>query len=163
MLSDADQQIRFHAHWQLAKALFLWKKIPSGARFEDVGWRLVHATLHSVLRLFQLWASKRLLGIAGTMKSLAHQDSRNPLCPSCLSCKETCSHIAQCPEIGHTKAFQQSVVGVTSWMAANAMHPDIEAVFTTYVLGRGQVSCLDYAAGFPTVIQDIASSQDKIG
>jgi hypothetical protein len=47
-------------------------------------------------------------------------------------------------------------------MAANAMHPDIEAVFTTYVLGRGQVSCLDCAAGFPTVIQDITSSQDKI-
>jgi hypothetical protein len=59
-------------------------------------------------------ASTHLLGIAGTMIFLAHQDNRNPRCPSCLSCKKTCCHIAQCPENGHTKAFQQSVAGVAS-------------------------------------------------
>jgi hypothetical protein len=48
-------------------------------------------------------------------------------------------------------------------MAANATHPDIKAVVTAYVLGRGQITCLNCAAGFPTVIQDIAASQDKIG
>jgi hypothetical protein len=55
------------------------------------------------------------------------------------------------------------VAGFASWIAANAMHPDIKAVVTTYVLGRCQVSCLNCAVGFPTVIQHIATSQDKIG
>ncbi len=163
LLSNAGQQICFHVHCQLAKVHFLGKKILSGDRFEEVGWELVHATLHSVPRLFQLWASKHLLGIEGTMKFLVHQDNHNPLCPSCLLCEETCSHIVLYPEIRHTKAFQQSVAGVASWMAVNATHPNIKAVVTAYALGRGQVSCLDCAAGFLTVIQDIALSQDKIG
>ncbi len=154
--------MQFHAHRQLAKALFLWKKILSGDGFDKVGWDSVHSTLHSVLRLFQVWASKHVLGIAGTMKFLSHQDNRESLCPSCLSCEETCIHIALCPEIGGTKAFQQSVAGVTSWMAENATHPDVKAIITAYAIGRGQVSCVDCAAGYPTVIQDFTLSQDKI-
>jgi hypothetical protein len=47
-------------------------------------------------------------------------------------------------------------------MAANATHLEIKAVLTAYVLGGGQASCLNCAAGFPKVIQDIASSQDII-
>ncbi len=158
--SNAGQQIRFHAHRQLAKALLLWKQILSSDGFKEVGWELVHATLHSVPWLFQLWASKHLLGIVGTMKFLAHHDNRNPKCPSCLLCKETCSHIELHPEIGCIKACQQSVAGVASWMAANATHADIKAVVTAYALGRGQITCFNCAAGFPTVIQDITLSQD---
>ncbi len=104
-----------------------------------------------------------MLGIAGTTRFLLHQDDPESLCPSCLSCKETCSHILLCPEIGHIKAIQQSVAGVTSWMAENATHPDVKAVITAYAIGRGQVSCVDCAAGYLTVIQDFALSQDKIG
>jgi hypothetical protein len=161
--SSTGQQICFHAHCQLAKALFLQKQILSGDGFKEVGWELVHATLYSVRRLFQLWALKHLLGIAGTMKFLANQDNHDSKCPSCLLCKKTCCHIVLCPENGRTKAFQQSVAGVNSWIAANATHPNIKTVVTAYALGRGQVTCLNCAAGFPTVIQDIPLSQDKIG
>jgi hypothetical protein len=139
------------------------RKILSGNGFNEVGWDSVHSTLHSVPRLFQVWASKHVLGIAGTLKFLLHQDDHKSLCPSCLSCKETCSHIALCPDIGHTKAFQQSVADVTSWMAENATHPDVKAVITAYAIGRGQVSCVDCVADYPTVIKDFALSQDKIG
>ncbi len=150
--SDTGQLIQFQQ-----------KKIVSGNGFNKVGWDSVHSTLHSVLRLFQVWASKHVLGIAGTMKFLSHQDDRKSVCPSCLSCEEACSHIALCPEIRRTKAFQQSVAGITSWMAENTTHPDIKAVITAYAIGRGQVSCIDCAADYPTVIQDFAMSQDKIG
>ncbi len=160
---DAGQQMRFHAHHQLARAMFLREKILSGKGFDEVGWDSVHATLHSVLRLFQVWALKHVLGMAGTMKFLLHQDDREPLCPSCLACKETCSHIALCPNVGRTAAFQQSVSGVTSWMADNAMHPDVKAVVTAYALGRGHVSCSYCAARYLTIIQVFALSQDKIG
>jgi hypothetical protein len=49
LLSDAGQQICFHAHCQLAKALFLQKQILSGNGVKEVGWEPVHDTLHSVL------------------------------------------------------------------------------------------------------------------
>ncbi len=54
LLPDTGQQIRFHTHHHLAMALFLWKKILSGKGFDKVGWDSVHATLHLVLRLFQV-------------------------------------------------------------------------------------------------------------
>ncbi len=78
--SDTGQQIRFHAHRQLAKALFLRKKILSGEGFDKVGWDSVHATLHLVLWLFQVWVLKYVMGIADTMKFLSHQDDHEPLC-----------------------------------------------------------------------------------
>jgi hypothetical protein len=49
---DTSQQIRFHAHHQLARTLFLRKKILFGEGFDEVGWDSVHGPLHSVLRLF---------------------------------------------------------------------------------------------------------------
>jgi hypothetical protein len=91
---DASQQICFHAHHHLARKLFLRKKILSSKGFDEVGWDSVHGALHSVSRLFQVWASKHVLGIACTMKFLSLQDGRKPVCPSCLACEETCSHIA---------------------------------------------------------------------
>jgi hypothetical protein len=48
-------------------------------------------------------------------------------------------------------------------MAENATHPDVKAVITAYTIGRGQVSCINCVAGYPTVIQDFALSQDKTG
>jgi hypothetical protein len=160
---DASQQIHFHAHHQLARMLFLQKKILSSEGFDEVGWDSIHGALHSVLWLFQVWASKHVLGIASTIKFLSHQDGHEPVCPSCLACEETCSHIAQCPEARRMAAFQQSVSGVTSWMADNATHPDIKAVVTTYALGRGWVTCAACADGYPSIIQEFAVSQDKIG
>ncbi len=160
---DASQQIRFHAHHQLVRSLFLQKKILSGKGFNKVGWDSVHGALHSVLQLFQVWASKHVLGIAGTMKFLSHQDGCKPVCPSCLACEETCSHIARCLEARHMAAFQQSVSGVTSWMADNATHPDVKAVVTACALGRDRVTCAACADGYPSIIQEFAVSQDKIG
>jgi hypothetical protein len=141
----------------------LWKKILSGKGFNEVGWDSVHGALHSVLRLFQVWASKHVLGIAGTMKLLSHQDGWEPVCPSCLACEETCSHIVQCPEAGRMAAFQQSVSSITSWMADNAKHPDIKVAVTAYALGRGRVTCTICADRYPSIIQEFAVSQDKIG
>jgi hypothetical protein len=48
-------------------------------------------------------------------------------------------------------------------MAENATHPNIKAAITAYALGRGQVSCFNCAAGYLTVIQDFALSQDNTG
>jgi hypothetical protein len=81
---DAGQQIRFHAHRQLARMLFLWKKILTGEDFDKVRWGHVHGALHSVLRLFQVWALKHVIGIAGTMNSSHTRTAANPGVPAAL-------------------------------------------------------------------------------
>ncbi len=161
--SEAGPLLRFHAHRQLARSLFHRKKILSRDEFEEVDWELVHRTLHSVPRLFQVWASKHVLGIAGTMKFLAHQDGRKPTCPSCRSCEETCAHIARCPEAGHTEAFLQAVVELSRWMTENETHPDLVSVISDYAQGRGETSCIKCAEDLPLIVREFAISQDKIG
>jgi hypothetical protein len=101
-----------------------------------VDWKLVCSTLHDLPRLFQVWAAKHVLGIAGTMKFLAHQDDRSPLCSSCNKCKETCKHIARCPEAGpqagRALAFEQSAQGMEQWLEKNYTHPDLRILLLQY-------------------------------
>ena len=52
---------------------------------------------------------------------------------------------------------------VTSWMSENVTHPDIKAVVSTYALGRGQVSCIACADGYPAAIKVFVASQDETG
>ncbi len=116
-----------------------------------------------VPRLFQVWAAKHVLGIAGTMKFLAHQDGCNPTCPSCRVCVETCAHIACCPEAGHTEAFLMAVAELSWWMTENKTHPDLINVISEFAQGKGEKSCVECAGDLPTIVQEFAISQDRIG
>ena len=92
LLPETGPLLQFHAHLQLARSLFHKKNILSCNKFEEVDWELFHSTLHLVPRLFQVWAAKQVLGIAERMKFLAHQDGREPTCPSCRLCEERHVH-----------------------------------------------------------------------
>jgi hypothetical protein len=155
--------LQFHAHCQLARSQFHWKKILSCGEFEEVDWESVHKTLHLVPRLFQVWAAKHVLGMAGTMKFLAHQDGHDPTCPSCRTCEETCTHIARCPEAGHMEAFLQAVAELSKWMKDNETHPDLVLVILEYAQGQGEVSCIECAGKLPSIVQEFAVLQDRIG
>ena len=65
---------------ELAKAFFKSQGILTNKLFEEVDWKSVHGTLHSLPKLFQLWASKHVLDVAGTMKFLSYQESE----PQCV-------------------------------------------------------------------------------
>jgi hypothetical protein len=99
------------------------------------------------------------------MKFLAYQDNRSPLCPCCLEGKETCKHIARCPETGHVAAFLQSMQEVKRWMAAHHTHPNLSLLLIQYLRGRGTIRCLECLdnLNLPHIFQDYAASQDEIG
>jgi hypothetical protein len=127
-------------------------------QFDNVGWVSIHCTLHDLPRLFQVWAAKRILGVAGTMQFLSHQDMRSPLCPSCQECLELCKHIARCPDTVRTYAFMQSVTGVEIWMEKNSTHPDLRSLLLKYLRGRGTITCAkcSTALNMPHIIQECA-------
>ncbi len=103
------------------------------------------------------------MGIAGTMKFLAHQDGHDPICPSCHACDETCTHIARCPEAGRTEAFLLAAAELSRWMRDNETHPDLASVISKYVQGHGEVACVGCAGDLPPIIRELAISQDRIG
>jgi hypothetical protein len=135
MTSDTGESIQYWAHHQLARTYYQEQNILSHEQFDAIDWRSVHNTLHNLPRLFQLWASKHVLRIAGTMKYLSHQDGRSPLCPSCQACAETCKHIARCPEVGREAAFQESANAVEKWMQTVDTHSDVKVLLLKYLRG----------------------------
>jgi hypothetical protein len=165
MTTETGDHIHFLAHLQLAQQYYRDHKLLSLKQFDLVDWKSIHRTLHDLPRLFQLWASKHVLGIAGTMKFLAYQDNRtSPLCPSCLEGKETCEHIAHCPEMGCVAAFVQSTQEVERWMAAHHTHPNLLLLLIQYLRGRGTITCLECLddLNLPYIFRDYTVSQDVI-
>ena len=63
--SNTGGSLRLWVHQQLAKELFFKLGIMTPLGFKEVAWRLVYDTLHEVPRLFQLWACKQVMNIAG--------------------------------------------------------------------------------------------------
>ncbi len=165
MTSETGGIIRYWAHYQLARNHYQEHGILSHEQFDAIDWRPIHTTLHDLPRLFQLWASKHILGIAGTMKFLSHQDGRSPLCPSCHKCDETCKHIARCPEVGRAAVFQESTNAVEKWMETSGTHSDVKVLLLRYLHGRGTTTCLECANSLilPLILCKYAAAQDVIG
>jgi hypothetical protein len=137
MTSETGDHIRFWAHCWLAREYYQDHKILSPDQFDQVDWRSIHSTLHGLPRLFQLWALKHVLGIAGTMQFPSYQDDRSPICLSCRICDKNCKHIAHCPEEGWTSAFVQSTQEVKRWMMAQHTHSDLSHLLLRYLPGKG--------------------------
>ncbi len=108
LTSKTGDQLWFWAHLQLARIFHAEQGIMTHRQFDEMDWRSAHRTLHDLAWLFQVWAAKHVLNIAGTTKFLLYQDGWCKLCPSCQKCKETCHHVARCPEKGRAMAFDQS-------------------------------------------------------
>jgi hypothetical protein len=113
MTSKTGRWFRFWAQHQLARRFYNNWKILCHEQFDLVDWTSIHCTLHNLPRLFQVWVAKHILGIAGMMSFLLHQDEQSPLCLSCLECRETCKHIVKCPEVNTPSFCPVSVRGRT--------------------------------------------------
>ncbi len=165
MTSKTGDQLRFWAHLQLTRAFYAKQGLLSNGQFDKIDWRLVHHTLHNLPQLFQVWAAKHVLNIVGTMKFLSYQDGRCKLCPSCQQYKETCHHVARCPEAGRTVAFDQSTHEVEWWLDSNNTHLDLQQLLLQYLRGHGTATCIkcSMALNLPRIMQDLAELQDIIG
>ena len=74
---------------------------------------MVYQTLHEVPRLFQQWACKQVMGIAGTME---WDKSQQRECPSCLQERDTCAHVLFCEHTGRVKTLQHTIKLLEGWM-----------------------------------------------
>lgn len=72
--SHAGNLVHFWAHQWLAWLHFSSKNILYPREFDTVDWVSVHAALQTVPCLFQIWACKQVMGIAGTFKFRSKYD-----------------------------------------------------------------------------------------
>ena len=110
MTSNTGDSLRFWVHQQLVEEILFKLGILTTLGFKEVSWKLVYDTLHKVPRLFQLWACKQVMSIAGTnLIQSRYKPHHDPTCPSCDKCGETCTHVLSCNESGRVDALYQSI------------------------------------------------------
>ena len=82
--SDMSKVARFHVHRHIAEEVCAKLRILDESQFEEVEWRLVWSALKEAPRMFQVWASKQVMNIAGVNRNLAKYKKRHSKkCPSC--------------------------------------------------------------------------------
>jgi len=119
--------------------------------------------LHKLPKLFQLWAAKQVIGMVGTMSFLHHQDSCDPLCPSCMHEVETTEHIMLCWEEGRLKAFRQAIHELRQWGVQHFTDPQLLNGIMAYLMSQG-LSTMESTFGHSSHrYNDMVRSQDIIG
>ena len=161
--SDSDNVIRLHAHKQAARELFYNSEILTLAQFDDIAWESIHATLHSLPKMFQLFAGKQVFGVAAVLGNLSKQKEYANLgnkCPSCSICKETTQHILLCREIGRMKCVTIMIKRITEWMFSIGTTHDLAELLSIFLLSRG-----DFPHNYhpPSQYQPLLQSLSRIG
>ena len=165
MTSDTGSSVRFHAHKNLARTEFEAAGILSHQQFSRVDWEIVHGSLTTVPRMFQVWACKQVWGIACTNREQARWSNVSPLCPSCMQAPETCDHILHCPHDGRVKALHASIRLLDQWMKNTKTDPDLRDCIFEYATGRGMITMEEICTenDCDARYETMARSQDSIG
>ena len=119
LTSGRDDYLRYWCHLKLAKEVMADPKVNvlDPEEFDEVHWWSVYNGLDSVPRLFQLWACKQVMGVAGTNVNQAkYTPNHDKKCPSCGVVNETCGHVLSCDEAGRVDLLHQSIELVGQWM-----------------------------------------------
>jgi hypothetical protein len=111
MTTDTGEVLHFWAHRRLVREALVDGKILTGTQFDVVAWEVVYDALHSVPCMFQLWACKQVLDIAGASYPRCKWDKTvNKWCPCCQRAKETVEHVPLCREAGRVETLSATIV-----------------------------------------------------
>lgn len=148
MTSDTAPSIHFAAQRANARAFFDSYEILDSRAFDEVAWRIVHDTLsNQVPRLFQQWACKQVMRIAGTNDRLHYFDGRSRQCPCCTIVDESSSHVLHCEEAGRVEAFFHAADLLEEWLEDNDTDEELADCILQFVRGRGSVSMWEICRG----------------
>ncbi len=152
--------VRFWTHQQLARNTFYHLKILYNQEFDYVDWEMVYKKLRKVPRLFQLWASKQVMGIAGTME---WDKTTLRKCPSCLSARDTCEHVLFCCHKRRVETLIHTLNLMEEWLEEAETEPDLLDCIAEFAQGRGGRTMTDICAGLDPRFEQMAVEQDTIG
>jgi hypothetical protein len=158
--------LRYWAHRTVAKRVFTKCNILMPDEFDEVAWRAVHSALWDVPRMFQIWATKQVMEIAGTNEMQSkYKPGHDKMCPSCSCRIETCGHVLFCQEEGRVDILEKSIDLLDDWLIDQNTNESLRFCIIDYARGRGGLSMREAVAGVgkATEFRRMADSQDKIG
>jgi hypothetical protein len=154
---DDTDSLRFWAHQKLAKERFAVLHIFHHNIFKMVDWEIVYSTLRKVPKLFQLWASKQVMGIAKTMdwdKTVVWK------CPSCTWAQDTCVHVLFCCLAGRVETLHHTMDLVEDWLNETEMEPELQKCLLEYGRGWGGITMEVVCQGRNEEYHQLGKKQD---
>jgi hypothetical protein len=121
---------------------------------------MVCSQLHSVPRLFQLWACKQMMGIALIMewdKTVVQK------CPSCMQERDTCAHVLHCCHAGRVEMLHHTIDITEAWLIEVDTDPDLVDCIAVYAYARGGRTMVEICQGLGEIYLQMARDQDIIG
>ena len=162
--SDMSKHVRFWVHKQIAKEVFAKLSTLDEGQFDEVAWEMVWGALKETPRMFQIWASKQVMDVAGVNKNLAKYKPRQiKRCPSCNRAVETCAHVLACREEGRGKNLSNSLRLVDVWLQKVGTHDALRSCLMQYARERGRVRMENIVWGKSRQFWELGRSMDKIG
>ena len=156
--------LRYRAHYVLARETFHDLSVMFRPAFDQIAWKSVYTALHDVPRMFQVWAAKQVLDIAGTNEMQSrYKADHSPMCPSCEERVETCEHVLHCDEAGRVSALRKSIKLLDDWMRRVGTDHTLRECLTQYAYGRGARSMEECVWGCGRQYERWGASQDRIG
>lgn len=166
LTSGSEDWLRYWCERQVAKEALAHKKVKvmHHDEFEEVEWPGVYRALIEVPRMFQLWAGKQVLGVAGTNEMQAHYTPHHSdKCPSCGVAVETCGHVLLCDEAGRVDLLHKSIDLVDAWLRDVGTDGALRKVLIEYAHGRGGKTMNEIVGWKRGMWLQLARSMDTIG
>ena len=166
MTSGSEDSIVYWCNKILARSILSDPKVHwlDKEQFDEEYWPACYQALTEAPRMFQLFAAKQTLAIAGccNVNQSYYTPGHNLLCPSCWVAPETCEHVLQCDEVGRVETLQRSIVLLDRWLEANGTERLLSRFIVQYARGRGGCT-MQEIVGFKQKYHRLATSVDCIG
>jgi hypothetical protein len=149
---------------EVARELFVAKKILSKDDFDLVNWDAVGTATNKFPMMYKVWITKQVSHFAGHRRMLDRyvEDTVN-CCPSCGHEDETLEHLTKCTDDTRTEMFEQSVDELLKYCEETGMHEGLICAFETYLMSRGEVTLTSMVGDEEAEVREYAEEHDRLG
>ncbi len=152
--SWGDKQARWHYHKH---------NIIPAHLFDSVYWDGVEKVLGGCSEMFSVWASKQVSGFNGNNHLQRYIDGRTvDECPNCGCRPERSTHMIYCRDPARSEVYSSSVDKLVTWLAGQNTDPELTALLSAYLRGRGDHSMLSLCRPYSRYCQ-LADMVDNLG
>ena len=165
MTAGSEESIVFWCNKALARRTLSDPKVKwiNEEQFDEIYWPACYSALSATKRMFQIFACKQTMGIAGCNNNLAYYTpGHDRRCPSCGVARETCAHILACEESGRVEVLHKSIDLLDQWLRDSGTEENLRKFLTQYAHGRGGRT-MQEIVGFQLQYRRLAVSVDCIG
>ena len=169
LFSDMSKHVRFWVHRQIAKEVYAKLRILNEEQFDEMARGRMWGAFKDAPRMFQTWASKQVMNVAGVNKNLTkYKPRQSKKWPSYGKAINMCAHVLACREERRVKNLRNSLslrlVAIGECMAVRSGDTwHLEVLSHTVCSRERSNEDGEHSLGKNRQFWELGRSMDKIG